>query len=287
MRMAMVGIRKMRMAVRDGVVQVRVGMARSGRKHFVMTVIVMLVTGAVLMLVAERKRLMGMRMLVAFGQVQPDAPRHQRARNEQRRRDRLPQDDDGQRGAHKWRDGKIRTRARSPQVTQAKDKQRQAGPITCKPQHGGRQHNGNIRPGRTQHQRKHQVGRAGSQAFDHGDERRIRQRDLARQVVVHAPGQARAGHNSPKRASPGQDNTTPPATMASMPSAMRLSKFSRNTNHAIKAVSTPSALSKSEAPEAGMPDRPGDATGQPLPFARGQLNRWRPAQQTQNKQAHT
>lgn len=57
------------MAVRDGVVQVRVGMARSGRKHFVMTVIVMLVTGAVLMLVAVRKRLMGMRMLVAFSQV--------------------------------------------------------------------------------------------------------------------------------------------------------------------------------------------------------------------------
>jgi len=50
----------------------------------------------------------------------------------------------------------------------------------------------------------------------------------------------------------GQASTSPPPTMASMPSATRRSTFSRNANHASSAVSTPSRLSKLEALDAGV-----------------------------------
>ena len=65
---------------------------------------------------------------------------------------------------------------------------------------------------------------------------------------------------------PGHDSTSPPATMAPMPSAMRRSTFSRNTNQASKAVNTPSALSSSDAAEAGMPASPSiSSTGPATP----------------------
>lgn len=47
----------------------------------------------------------------------------------------------------------------------------------------------------------------------------------------------------------GQVRTVAPARIASMPSATRLSKFSRKTNHASIAVKIASALSSSDAPD--------------------------------------
>jgi hypothetical protein len=41
-----------------------------------------------------------------------------------------------------------------------------------------------------------------------------------------------------------------------MPSAIRRSKFSLETNHASSAVATPSAFRRSEAPDAGIPTNP-------------------------------
>ena len=46
---------------------------------------------------------------------------------------------------------------------------------------------------------------------------------------------------------PGQDSTTPPATIASMPSTMRRSAFSLKTTQAMTAVRTASRLSSSDA----------------------------------------
>lgn len=68
---------------------------------------------------------------------------------------------------------------------------------------------------------------------------------------THAPAikSAPSGNDS---FPPVHDNKMPPATIATMPSAMRRSKFSRNTNHAKSAVATPSRLSSSEATEAGV-----------------------------------
>ena len=48
-------------------------------------------------------------------------------------------------------------------------------------------------------------------------------------------------------ASACQPNASPPATMANIPQTMRLSAFSLNTSHAIRAVSTASRFNKSDA----------------------------------------
>jgi hypothetical protein len=52
------------------------------------------------------------------------------------------------------------------------------------------------------------------------------------------------------------DSSNPPATMAIIPRKIRRSKFSRNTNQANNAVSTPSRLSNKEVLEAGVVVRP-------------------------------
>jgi hypothetical protein len=51
---------------------------------------------------------------------------------------------------------------------------------------------------------------------------------------------------------PAHDNTTPPATIAAIPKAMRRSKFSLKMNQAIVAVKTPSRLSSNDADDAGV-----------------------------------
>src|SRR5713226_3732624 len=82
----------------------------------------------------------------------------------------------------------------------------------------------------------------------------------------HAPSTARAGHRPAKRASPGQLRTVAPATMSTIPNAMRRSKFSFNTNHANSAVNTPSAFKRREAPDAGIPVNPSmSSTGPTTP----------------------
>src|SRR5206468_8154386 len=77
--------------------------------------------------------------------------------------------------------------------------------------------------------------------------------------IAHARQAAKtasADQEAPKRASPGQLRMMAPATIATIPSAMRRSKFSRNANQARRAVNTLSALSSSDAPDAGIPASP-------------------------------
>jgi len=52
---------------------------------------------------------------------------------------------------------------------------------------------------------------------------------------------------TPPNAPGSSETSAPAATISSMPSAMRRSKFSRNTNHAISAVNAPSRLRSSDA----------------------------------------
>jgi hypothetical protein len=93
----------------------------------------------------------------------------------------------------------------------------------------------------------------------------LRVRLLSMPQDRQAPSTASAGQRLPNCASPGQLSTRAPATIASMPSAMRRSKFSLKTNQASSAVNTPSALSRSDAPEAGMPARPNISRTGPTP----------------------
>ena len=71
-----------------------------------------------------------------------------------------------------------------------------------------------------------------------------------------APRIASGGQTDFTESNPDHDSTTVPATIAAMPRAIRLSKFSRKTNQARSAVRTPSALRRSEAVEAVVPNKP-------------------------------
>ena len=84
----------------------------------------------------------------------------------------------------------------------------------------------------------------------------MRVRLLSRPQHRHAPSTASDGTISPRSAPVGMLSRMAPATIAMRPSATRRSTFSRNTNQASTAVKTASALSSSEAPEAGMLARP-------------------------------
>src|SRR6185369_14703722 len=66
----------------------------------------------------------------------------------------------------------------------------------------------------------------------------------------HAPTIAIAPHGAPAAGRPVHDSSTPPAVINAIPAAIRLSKFSLNTNQASTAVSTPSRFSSSDALDA-------------------------------------
>src|SRR5438093_6054170 len=78
---------------------------------------------------------------------------------------------------------------------------------------------------------------------------RVRLLSIAQQR--HAPAISSAPREIPN--SPGvHESMSPPMTMRAMPAAMRQSKFSRNTNHANRAVNTASRLSSSELTDAAV-----------------------------------
>jgi len=59
-------------------------------------------------------------------------------------------------------------------------------------------------------------------------------------------------HGIPNSGRSLQESSAPAATMNTMPTKIRRSKFSLNTNHASIAVNTPSRLRRSEADDAGV-----------------------------------
>src|SRR5436190_4697298 len=72
----------------------------------------------------------------------------------------------------------------------------------------------------------------------------------------HAPPIAIAPHGAPPAGRPVHDSTIPPAVINAIPAAIRLSKFSLNTNQASAAVSTPSRFNSSDALDAAAFTRP-------------------------------
>lgn len=84
----MVGIRKMRMHMRERIVLVPVGMAHIRRNRNVVGVLVMSV---VHVLVFMLQRFVEVLMRMSFGEMQPHPERHQPAGNQQAQRDRFTQ----------------------------------------------------------------------------------------------------------------------------------------------------------------------------------------------------
>jgi hypothetical protein len=80
--------------------------------------------------VRMRQGFMFMLVSVALGQVQPDANSHQARRQPERQRRRLAEHQVAQRGADKWRGGKVSTGARSTQVTESPHEEDKTDAVT-------------------------------------------------------------------------------------------------------------------------------------------------------------
>ncbi len=161
MPVMVVRIREMRMRVRERRVPMRVAVPGARRDRFVMRMLVMLVV-RVRMVMGQR--FMHMRMVVLLAQVQPDAEPHQRAGDQQRRRQRFAHCQRQQR-ADERRDRKISAGTRGAKVAQADHEQRQAHAIGEKPE---QQRAGQIRQRRqrgAQHESQRQIDRTGHQPF--------------------------------------------------------------------------------------------------------------------------
>ena len=84
----------------------------------------------------------------------------------------------------------------------------------------------------------------------------LRVRLLSIPHAKHAPVMANPPQGKPVSGRPSHDSNTPPDAMAAITSAILRSKFSRKTNHARRAVRTPSKLSSNEAVVPGVEDNP-------------------------------
>ena len=118
----MVHVRRMRMGVahRAMLMEVRVRLAR--RVERAVRMLMMLI---VHMRVRVRHRLVSVFMLVPFGEMQPYSRRHENARDDELRRNRLAEHHNRNRAAEKRRGGEVCAGAGRSKVTQGHNEQRQ------------------------------------------------------------------------------------------------------------------------------------------------------------------
>ena len=132
---AMMEVRVVRMPVPEPVMPMPVRM-RLGRRPLV-DVLMMLVVD---MPVFVFDRLVRMVMLVAFGQMQPDAERHKRAGDDQLNRDWLAQEHDRDDRSNERREREIGRRPGAAEMTQRPHKQYETNPDAEEPNHQGGAH---------------------------------------------------------------------------------------------------------------------------------------------------
>ena len=130
-------------------------------------------------------------MLMAFRKVQPDAHGHQHPGSRQPDRDRLSRRQRDQR-SEKRCNGKIGPGTGCSQVPQPDNEQRQADTVGQKPDAHRRDQDEQIRQPVPKKQCKRQIDGTRDHPFDQCDPCRVGKRNLARQIAVEAPGQARS-----------------------------------------------------------------------------------------------
>ena len=144
MPMMEIGIVRMPVHYRFMPVPVIVRLARRiVRPVHMMMVLVMRMT----MLMFHRS--VRMLVLVTFGQMQPQANRHERTSHHQPNRQRLVEHCQREQRADERSQRKIGSRARRPEIAQAKHEQREAYAIAEKANHSGRQDGADIRQRRS------------------------------------------------------------------------------------------------------------------------------------------
>ena len=125
MRVSMMRVREMGVGMGDRFMRVRMTVF-SARHHGEIMYMLMVLVVDVLMLMNQC--LVGVLVLMAFRQMQPDTERHQQAGNQQGNRDGIAHRNRQQR-TDEWSHRKIRTSTRCAEVTQPHDKQGQADAV--------------------------------------------------------------------------------------------------------------------------------------------------------------
>ena len=185
--MAVMHVGRMRLDMPDRSVRVHMGVRLARRISGKVRVLVVLVMH---MGMRMRHRLVHMLVRVAFGEVQPDANSHERARCDEREADRLCQRDHCRDRPQERRGREIGPRARSTEMAKRNDIKRETHAITEKPDQGREQDCGGAGQRSAGAKPDREIDRSRDQALPLDDLQRIRERDLAREIVVETPGDA-------------------------------------------------------------------------------------------------
>lgn len=123
----MMDVRKVWMAVRQRLMGMRV---RMGLATVPVEIVLMLVMRIVYVAMGVCDHFVSVQVLVAFGQVQPDAGSHQDRRQPEHQRGVIPESKYRDRRTHEWRSRKIRSGARAAQPPQSEHEQHKTGAVT-------------------------------------------------------------------------------------------------------------------------------------------------------------
>ena len=162
MLMAVMCIRKMRMFVADRFVTVRMDMGGLGHR----IVVVPMVPIVVDMRVCMRGRHMFVFVFVMFCEVEPNAERHQAARNQQTECQGFGEERDCDHRTYERGDGEVRPGPRGPEFAQRNDKQNKAYAIAEEPDNAGRERGERRRQGSSCRNCQAHIGYACNRPFD-------------------------------------------------------------------------------------------------------------------------
>ena len=184
---AVVNVGVMRMPVHQPLMEVLVHVRLAWRVAGPVLVLVVLVVHVP---VGMPHRLVHMLVLVALGEVQPQAQGHRDRGGQEASVDRLPEEEEANSGSHERRQREVRTGARGAQGAHREHVEHQADAI---PDQAHNKSTGDPRSrqqGAPKDEPKGQVHCAGDQPFHAGDLDWIARRNLLGQVVVHRPAEA-------------------------------------------------------------------------------------------------
>ena len=164
--MPVVHVRRVRMGVRKPVMLMPVRVRFAGR---VVRSMLMSVVFVVHMRMHVRGQFVDMFVLVTLGDVEPNSQSHECARRKQRKRDIVAKREDGNEGAHEWRDREVGTGARGAQIAKRANIKRQAQAVSNEPGNERQEQSKGPRDRGTGAKSDQDVCRSRRQALQFGD----------------------------------------------------------------------------------------------------------------------
>lgn len=146
--------------------------------------VLVLVVHVVFVLIAVLLGMVGVRVVMTLGLMEPHPSSNQGTRHQHTRRDGLAKPGHGERCANEWCHRKVRSSARGAEVPQRHDEQGQADAVGPESEEQRTGQPGHWLQGRANGQSECQVHTARDQPLDRRNPRRVGERHLAGQAVV-------------------------------------------------------------------------------------------------------